>query len=466
MDGSTTGPTDPGPRASVLSRLIRQLRWPFGRAGTPSGAPKRPDLRAEIARAQVAVIRRALGPGVETAPERGSTPPRDDADAAYLFRPGHALVREGDLERVEGFFDQRRDEFDGWYDRAGAPTNGLLLITLPQRRDRRDAVLATLEEMDAELGAGVLSPDHVLYVTAKGYYCPATEPQTPPGRIGVPFPRPVASHRAGAGISVSVVDTGLWDQAVTSKKTPWMQGVVADQADLEIIDPQDIHPYGGHGTFVAGVLKCVAPAARVEVEGALTHGGAAYESEIVAQLDQALREEDHPQLISISAGSHTRNGFAMLSFEMLASTYGLDDGEQTLIVAAAGNDGSKEPFWPAAFPWVAAVGSVEPDGKVSSYSNYGPWVDVYARGRDLVNAFPKGKYTCYEPPNVGQVRMFDGLAQWSGTSFATPIVTGLIAARMSETGDPALTAFKSVMAAGSAPVDAKAGQSRTVGPLT
>ena len=44
----------------------------------------------------------------------------------------------------------------------------------------------------------------------------------------------------------------------------------------------DIGPYVGHGTFVAGIVRCLAPAAAMEIEGVLKHAGAVYESDIAA----------------------------------------------------------------------------------------------------------------------------------------------------------------------------------------
>jgi hypothetical protein len=203
----------------------------------------------------------------------------------------------------------------------------------------------------------------------------------------------------------------------------------------------------------------------VEVEGFLTRGGAVYESEIVRQLDEALLEEDRPQLISISAGTHTRNDLALLSFEVLAGLHGMIDGHRgPLVVAAAGNDGHDAPFWPAAFDWVVGVGSLDPDGTVSDYSNYGSWVNAYAQGRNLVNAFPTGTYTCYEPLHHGEVRHFTGLAQWSGTSFSTPVVTGAIAAYMSKHHASARHARDQLLKSGKPLQDKRAGSIVALGP--
>jgi len=333
----------------------------------------------------------------------------------------------------------------------------------PRRSDGVIDVLKTLDEMDREVREGLATPDHVLYVVGSlGKACPATEPAPPPG--SGPVPALSKNPGAGKGVRVSVVDTGWYPDAATDSDTPWLATGV--DGDVEQVDPNDIHAYAGHGTFVAGVVRCLAPATEIEVEGFLTMGGAIYESEIAQQLNEAMLDwEDNPQLISISAGTHTRKNLPLMGFQALSLAEKLTEGDNAvLVVAAAGNDGNDVPFWPAAFDWVVSVGSLDADGRVSTFSNYGPWVDVYAQGSDLVNAFPTGSYVCKEADHQGEVRTFTGLAQWSGTSFATPVVTGAIAAYMSEHGVTARQARDALVAAAPTKHDPTVGTYPTLGP--
>lgn len=338
--------------------------------------------------------------------------PRDWAQTGnvdYLYRAGAILVRDQDLDRVRAVLPGEIQ---------AALVNGLT------RYGPEVSTLDALDIVEEQLGIGVATPDHVLYVTTRTF-CPATEPEEPTTKD--PDPAVVRDSCDGAGVLVSVVDTGwLPDSA---GEHDWLAGVDGD-VESPLDAAGNIRSYAGHGTFAAGVVRAAAPACEVYVDGIMPFAGAWFESDIVRQLFDALRRA--PDVISLQAGTTTRHDLELLGFDVLFRQLRRSHG--TVLVAAAGNDGTRRPFWPAAFPWAVAVGALTKDGTARApWSNFGPWVDVYARGEDHVNAFATGPFVTVEPP-AGQVRHFEGMAQWSGTSFSTPLVAGCIAAQMSGCG--------------------------------
>jgi hypothetical protein len=352
----------------------------------------------------------------------------DPADFEYLYREQVLLVRDEDLERARALLG----------DRSGVEQQAAGVTRL-RIRDQAD-LHELLRECDAEFGPGVVTPEYALYVTpSTGSCCPASEPEVP--ATPTPYPPVTSGVTAGRGVVVSVVDVGWHPPAATDPVSPWLAGVTGDDEELDL---KDIRAYGGHGTFVAGVLRCCAPKATVRVEGFLVHAGAAFEFDVVTQLVEGLAIR--PDIISLSAGTRTRLNLPLLTFDVFHDQY-LSKLKDTVLVAAAGNDATDSEFWPAAFEWAVGVGAVDSTGLRAEFSNFGPWVDVYGLGVGLVNAFARGTFYTKEPPlPLNQARHFEGLARWSGTSFATPLVSGKIAARMSATGQTARQAADDLLA--------------------
>jgi subtilisin family serine protease len=349
----------------------------------------------------------------------------DWGDMVYMLRKGRILVRDADLARVQEAVGGLRVLPDG--------INGLTVL------ETNEPALQVLARIDAALGTGIAFPDHVVHVTAVGSgggACPATEPLVT-AATGPHPTRPWHHDCSGAGIQVSVVDTGFDPKLAAS--TPWLHGV---DGEPESYDPDHLGPYAGHGTFAAGVIRLMAPQSGVYVHSFLPHGGAIFESDMVAALQRALA--DHPDVVSMSAGTYTRGDLGMLAFRVLWENFA---PKGCVLVAAAGNEGDRKPFFPAADWYAVGVGALDPDGGRAAYSNFGRWIDCYALGTEHINAFPYGTYDYEQAPMKGQSAKFDhGLATWSGTSFATPLVAGVIAARMTWSGENGQQAAQSVLA--------------------
>ncbi len=221
-------------------------------------------------------------------------------------------------------------------------------------------------------------------------------------------------------------------------------GVMADHPDLQgrlvpgydFVDNDDVAQDDfGHGTAVAGIIAAtinngqgiagIAPNAMIMPVRVLDADGIGRYSDIAQGITYAT---DHgAKIINLSLGGDS-------SSEIMTSAidYAVAHGVQ--VIAAAGNNGGAVMF-PANYAPVIAVGSVDPDLQRSSFSSYGPEIDLMAPGRDILTTWKDG-----------------GVRTLSGTSFAAPQVAGIAALDMA-VGD-SLTLDGSVVHFGAAPAPA------------
>lgn len=215
----------------------------------------------------------------------------------------------------------------------------------------------------------------------------------------------------GAGITIAVIDGPVdlehavfagADISIASGATRWPARIGNRMAE--------------HGTMVASILfgqpgsavEGIAPNARGLVVPVYDiDSGKAPQLEIARAIQIAINEG--ADIINFSGGQYSDTGVA---------DQWLDDAVQrcaqagVLLVAAAGNDGCECLHVPAAASTALAVGAVDANGDPMDFSNYGGGYacnGITAPGENIIGAVPGG-----------------GVAQMSGTSFATPLVSGVV----------------------------------------
>jgi len=195
----------------------------------------------------------------------------------------------------------------------------------------------------------------------------------------------------GTGVDIFVLDTGAPpDLPVDSAVS-----VLGE-------DPYDRF---GHGSTVIGIIKALAPGARIHSVKCLGDDGSANASDILKGLEWCIRHPGEKKIVNASLGAKDSAVCSLReAFTAAIREYGLD------VVAAAGNS-PEEVLSPASARLVAGVGAVGADNRLTSYSS---------RAFDVVSY---GNVVSVAGPLKGQ--------SVAGTSFAAPVVTALAARYMS-----------------------------------
>ena len=182
----------------------------------------------------------------------------------------------------------------------------------------------------------------------------------------------------------------------------------------------------GHGTFSVGVLAAgtdngvglsgMAPEAEIRAYRIFSRKNTTMSAEVRA-IDKAV--EDGCQVLNLSLGTPN-------SSELLRQAVERAVEAGVVVVAAVGNDGTEQLQYPAAYPGVIGVGSVDSGLTVSAFSQRNESVFVTAPGGGVAG-LGCGAPDSYRLDLADQAN--------SGTSFAAPIVTALAAIALGYDGD-------------------------------
>jgi subtilisin family serine protease len=246
-------------------------------------------------------------------------------------------------------------------------------------------------------------------------------------------------------------------------KDPW-DGPITDDPLVGELDSDT-----GHLTFEAGIVRQVAPDARVLAVRVMHSDGVVYEGDLMCALRHlarriaAARPDDiaaHVDVVSLSLGYFSESPREAAFTSGLHTVIDVLRGLGVVVVAAAGNYSTTRRFYPAAFARPApagevpliSVGALNPNGSKAVFCNGGDWITCWAPGAAMISTFPADINASRSPelrmrahpgnqlpPGLslpGDREALDpddysgGFAQWSGTSFSAPLVAAHIVAAL------------------------------------
>jgi subtilisin family serine protease len=203
----------------------------------------------------------------------------------------------------------------------------------------------------------------------------------------------------GQDVVVAVLDTGIDGSHAE------LVGKVLNNTDLTRNSESGV--INGHGTHVAGII------AAGDDDAGIT--GAAYNCSLldvkVAENDGSTNAEKVAQgiLWAVNHGAKVINVSITInkSYPLLEYAANYAWTHDCLIVAAAGNNFSTTPVYPAAYPNVVSVAATDRNDTLAKWSNHGDWITIAAPGVDIYSTMPGNAY-----------------ASKNGSSYSAALVSG------------------------------------------
>ncbi len=288
---------------------------------------------------------------------------------------------------------------------------------LPKNLVARIKLLPSVEDA-RQLAVGEADvPQHQLATQA------SLLPRKPTDLIYLPYARLLT--RGNPDIKIAVLDTGvnlshkeLKGKIVKGANFVNLQGLdttnfIGDITGYDNVPEDEI----GHGTHVSGIIAsrglemdegvasgCSLMAVRVLAT--MRDGDRLVGAGIIDNINTGIKwaVDNGADIINMSLGiKHTGGGLPHEDVIRYAFS------KNVTVVAASGNDGTDERYYPGALPGVLAVGAVDGETNVTPFTSYGANISVVAPGVNIYSSFAHNTY-----------------AFASGTSQASPFVAGTV----------------------------------------